>query len=433
MITIKLKIIEDISKELFPFKKKWNNIYRYAFNRFIDSKNMSQFDSYSIMNNMNNVDEIDVSWKRQAFSQAYALYKAIKKQGNNSLIFGGKFNFLKLKKGLISKEEFNKLKDIKISMEGSKCDPNGNRKFKFDVEKMECKVKLIDQLTFHIENSSKRNMELLKLLSIKSKNHEIPVTYGLDEEYLYITFDEKKLGCNLNYLPIKDRILSIDSNPNYIGYSIVENEKILYKEVLDLSKVKFNRNKKMFELSQIAKYINSIALHFRVEMIGIEKLNITSRDHKKGNVYNRTVNNDWSRNYFFNLIRKNSNISNIKIQEIAAQYSSTIGCVMNPSEVDSIAASLELNRRLLIFKKIYIDKTMKKEDVIFPKWDVESLPTHWKKMVNEYNILNWVELHNLIKKTKTSYRFLYKDFVKSQKVLRFKSRQSLVDKCLCFI
>ena len=50
-----------------------------------------------------------------------------------------------------------------------------------------------------------------------------------------------------------------------------------------------------------------------------------------------------------------------------------------------------------------------------------------------FNILNWVELHNLIKKTKTSYRFLYKDFIKSQQVLRFESRQSLVDKCLCFI
>ena len=435
MITIKLKIKDDISSSFVPFQMKWNWIYRYAFNRFSDSnKKLSTFDAFDAIKNLNNVDDIDLSWKREAFKAANALYKANKALGIETTIFGGKDEFLRLKKQLITVEEFRYKRDIKITMEGSQGDIMGNRKFKFNVDTLECEVKLFSKLKFKVETASKKQMELLSLALKKAAIHQIPLTYSLDTNYLYISFEEKKLKCNLNYIPIENRLLAIDSNPNYIGYSIVdEGNKVIYKEVISLFKIK-KKNKKKYELAQISKYINSIALHFKVEMIGFEQLKMKSKDHNKGKNLNRLINNNWSRTFFLNLVRKNANLSNIKVQDIAANYSSTIGCVMHPDETDSIAASLELNRRLRLFKKIYIDKTIEKQDVIFPKWDVNMLPTRWKNMVADRNILNWVQLHAEIKKSKLSYRFLYKDFVdtKSQKVFRLYSWKSLVDCTPCF-
>jgi hypothetical protein len=166
-------------------------------------------------------------------------------------------------------------------------------------------------------------------------------------------------------------------------------------------------------------------------MIGIEKLSIENKNHSKGKCFNRMINNNWCRNHFINSLKKQCNIYKIKIQEILTQYSSFIGCVLHEHETDSIAASLEINRRLLLFKRIYLDKTQEKDDIIFPKWNINVLPTRWKEMAEMNGVSSWKELYQSIKNTKHSYRFLFNDWKQSREVLRFKSDSSLVDRIPC--
>ena len=40
MITIKLKLKSSLHEEFDIFQKKWNNVYRYAFNRFTEGKSL---------------------------------------------------------------------------------------------------------------------------------------------------------------------------------------------------------------------------------------------------------------------------------------------------------------------------------------------------------------------------------------------------------
>jgi hypothetical protein len=86
MITLKLKVKSDISSLSF-FQEKWNSVYRFAFNRFMENETLSKFSSFSFIKNINNCDMIDLSWKRQAFNKAYALFKKVKKSKNNGQIY----------------------------------------------------------------------------------------------------------------------------------------------------------------------------------------------------------------------------------------------------------------------------------------------------------------------------------------------------------
>lgn len=422
MITIKLKLKSVLPDEFNLFHHKWNSVYRYSFNRFVEGKSL--FDLYPLLNRINHVEIIDESWKRCAAQQANYLFSTNK---NPHTIFGGKKNFFKRKNHKITKQEFNDLKNIKITMTGSKHD-KGNRKFKFDINSSKGSVKLVNKIEFETIKPSKNQINLLTKALELANNKQLPITYSLDKNYLYVSFEEKDLHLNENYIPITNRCLSLDINPNYIGYSIVNNDnKSIFKEVISLKNIS-NKNKKKHELRQISKYIITLAMHYKVEIVGIEKLNISNKNNNKGRRFNKLINNDWCRNLFLNSIRKHCALNNIKIQELIANYSSFIGCINHEKDVDSVAASLELNRRLLLFKKIYLDRSQEKTDIICPVWDINKLSTHWKEMVIANNISGWKELYQLVKKSKTSYRFLYDQFKSGRRVLRFKSVASLVDK-----
>ena len=67
-----------------------------------------------------------------------------------------------------------------------------------------------------------KNQELyLKSLYELSLSNSISISYKLDKDYIYISFDESKLA-NKKSEQIPNRVLGIDMNPNYIGWSIVD-------------------------------------------------------------------------------------------------------------------------------------------------------------------------------------------------------------------
>jgi len=51
----------------------------------------------------------------------------------------------------------------------------------------------------------------------------IPISYKLDLNYVYLTFDESKVfDKKIEIQKTKNRVFAIDLNPNYIGWSIVD-------------------------------------------------------------------------------------------------------------------------------------------------------------------------------------------------------------------
>jgi IS605 OrfB family transposase len=276
---------------------------------------------------------------------------------------------------------------------------------------------------------NKNQKNILSQIQLLSEENKGCFTIELDNNYVYIIIDECLVKTKEERNIIKDRILSFDLNPNYIGLSVVDwkdqdNKNIVHKEIISLKllndidvkglpstdkkKIKVN-NKRKYEIMQISKYIINLVKHYKCETLTFEKLNIKSQQHHKGKAFNKLVNNLWLRNPLLNNLKKRCNINNINYQEIIPQYSSFIGQINNPDEIDSIAASLELSRRCYLFNKIYKEKSLTKQNIIFPKFNVDSLNDRWKKTLknNLNNIKSWIELYNVFKKSKTSYRFLF--------------------------
>ena len=164
---------------------------------------------------------------------------------------------------------------------------------------------------------------------------KIGLTYRLNSEYFYICFDLDKLSFD-KYEISKNTTLAIDMNPSYIGLCVINGlDNIIHKEVFDLSKIK-THSKRDYELIEIAKHISELCKHYKVELVGYEKLKIKSDDAGKGKRFNKQVNNDWHRERFVNSLHKWLGLINCKWVEILPEYSSYIGCIMYEDEVDDL-------------------------------------------------------------------------------------------------
>lgn len=228
-------------------------------------------------------------------------------------------------------------------------------------------------------------------------------------------------------------------NPNFIAFAVQDfpSKRIVCRQVFDLTKLNktFDKNKKDFEVCEIAKKISGLAKHFKVEIVGVEKLTMKSKNHNKGRRLNRLINNSWNRRRFSNNLIKRLNILGIKNQEIAAQYSSTVGCLNFPEETDSVAAALEIGRRTWIFKKRFLDKDINfsNTDIIFPAMEWRGLKERWNSILGPYNPKNagYKGIHEYLKQKKklTELRFLFKDYPftdKNWSSFSMKSTNSLV-------
>ena len=175
----------------------------------------------------------------------------------------------------------------------------------------------------------------LKSLYELSLTNSISISYKLDKNYIYITVDEAKLA-NKKSEQLTNRVLGIDMNPNYIGWTIVDWKSSsefkviesgvysfkkfsdLYKQLNDLKNVSSDdprriklSNKRTYETIKVAENIINKAIYYKCRVISIEDLNMKSSDKDKGKDYNALCNNHWLRTTFCNQLRKRTNIHKI--------------------------------------------------------------------------------------------------------------------------
>ena len=432
-----LHIIQD-------YMKQYSSAQHFVYNRIQDNK--SQKDIKQQVKQLNNVNLLD-SWFVQCI-----FYDIPKKQ---KIIFGGKKNYFQRLKNNISKEQFKlkRLSPIYSIGEVVNKSVKGNRKFHIeqDLENILFKPNKLTKINLQLIGLNKRKQILSKLYQ-KQERKEIKIAYKLDLEYIYIIFEETDIY-NYEIKFIKNRVLALDLNPNYIGWSIVDWKSeaefnVIKSGVYSIKKLndkdfnlknkgynsdskerKYISDKRNFETIQIVKNIINKSIYYKCQLISIEDLNIKTSDKELGKRFNKLVNNSWCRNTFVNNLTKRCNIFNIKLLKVKSEYSSFIGNFLYRSLhlPDMILASIEIGRRGYEFYNQYISKTKQiKKNIIRP--NLSMFNKLYLKSLEEFNLQpiykDLIELYYFFKKSKLKYRLSIDSF--NLQFSRFTSNKSYI-------
>lgn len=412
MKTIKLKIKNKINltKEL----KEFNSIARFSFNRFQEGLKEKE-----VRSKVNELFKNNCWFNQCAIKVGQQLFK---KHKDKHIIFGGKSLMVKYLKKLITKEEYQSKKLLPLNIQGEVC-KKGNRLFNFDLvnSKLELKLSKKNHQEIEFYKPSKNLYTELSKIQELIENKQLTLTVSLNNEYIWLTFDESLLEIQEKFKDLKKaRVLGIDLNPNYIGLSILEFNKnkqfkVLHKQVFDLSNLnitskksskdkssKYLTNKRKFELIQVCYEINKLINYWKCSKLCIEDLNIKSNNKGSGRTFNRLCNNVWNRNLVINKLKMLSVIYGYELVEVNPVYSSFIGNLLygNENTPDMIASSIEIGRRG--YKKF-------SKGWFYPIFSIEHLNEQWKQTLS--GIEDWKSAFKEVKKSKLKYRFQLIDFV----------------------
>ena len=432
-----LNIIQD-------YMKQYSSVQHFVYNRINECK--SQKDIKQQIKTLNNINLLD-SWFIQC-----SFYDIPKKQ---KIIFGGKKNYFQRLKNNISKEQFKQKRLSPIYSIGEIVNKSvkGNRKFHIeqDLENIIFKPNKLTKINLQLIGLNKRKQILSKLYQ-KQERKEIKIAYKLDLEYIYIIFEETDIY-NYDTKFIKNRVLALDLNPNYIGWSIVDWKSesefdVIKSGVYSIKKLndkdfslknkgyssesnerKYISVKRNFETLQIVKNIVNKSIYYKCQIISIEDLNIKTSDKELGKRFNKLVNNSWCRNVFVNNLIKRCNIHNIKLLKVKPEYSSFIGNFLYRSLnlPDMVLASIEIGRRGYEFYNQYISKTKEiKKNIVRP--NLIMFQKLYLKSLEEFKLQptykDLIELYYFFKKSKLKYRLSIDDF--NLQFSRFTSYKSYI-------
>ncbi len=425
MITLKIpyRSSEEFKIVLNNLRREYSCLVRYSYNRLKD--HTSEKDIRFLHKSLNNIDNLD-AWTRQcSINEAKQI---LNKHGENKVIFGGKSNMIRYLKGLINKDEYKISRLLPLNIFGEKAN-GGNRKFKLDLfnNKIVYKHSRLEHFELEIPELRGSYRDLYRLM-------DNPITYSvkLTDKHIFISFEEFKEDFNI----LENRYLGIDLNPEFIGISIKEDDKVIYTKLYSLKKLtdkiiglkvkssdnrsKSLNNKLNHEILQISKNISEISKKFNCKFIFIEDLSF-----KGGTFSNRKNKNLWKREIFINNLTKRSCINGQKLYKVNPAYSSFIGNLQWNYD-DPVNASLEIGRRgysciILKNKQFYPELKLKEE-----------LKSQWKDKFNLDDFKTWKELFNFIKNLGLRYRVstgvVFREFKTNKSLVGYINHQSY----LCF-
>ncbi len=388
-VTFNDKIEEDI--------RIYSSVVRYSFNRFQDGLKIKEI-YHDCCQKFNLGSHLLICANREAQS-------LFKREGNKKVIFG---DFKRRIKGLISNIEFKNTKSRGFTSEGQ-ANQKGNRHFKFDIfnNTIIYKRNKKEHISLELPNLKKKVKEELLKVQFLMEEKKLPVTIKLKNGYIFITFDESIIHDELKLKDLKsNRVMGIDLNPNYIGFSILEfkDEKfrVIKKGVFDVTLLNknFKKNKKRHELRELNHKIIGICKHYKVSKICVEELNISSSNKSRGKTFNRLCNNQWNREVSLNNLKVLTSIYGIELIEVNPIYSSFVGNIEygNSSTPDMVASSIEIARRgYKKFSKGWFYPTLNLEKV-------KNKFNQWKEEIYS-DVKSWKELFDKVKKSGMRYRF----------------------------
>jgi len=433
LITLKVKYStdEESLKYIYYVQKDFNKVLRVTYNRICENGEYSTKELTAIQANLNNIDGCKSHLKNSAIYKSREIYAINKASNPQKVVFGGRGSFIDRCNHKISKDEFSKKRMFPIYAIGQ-CNCHGNRLFKIlDTHTIIFKPDIEHHIKLTLNNVGKnREKQLLKLIELQKAN-SISLTYELDLDHVYITFDNS-LFENHRYPIKKDRTIQIDVNPNYVGWSVTDWKQDYdfhlvasgmfslkplndYENNLSVSsdskESKYVANKRKHEVIEISKELFKLCKHYHCEVFAMEELTMNTPSLSKGKRLNRLINGQWCRKLLFQQIRKHILSSSTTLVEVQPQYSSIIGNLVNRhlELPDPVLASIEIGRRGHEFSCQYIFKRRQPEKtVVFPKLETvkKSIIQSLEELgidVPEFNY--WNELWSVVKKSKVKYRF----------------------------
>lgn len=390
---------DDFNTVLLDLRRVQSSIYRVAYKHA--SLGLTELD---VRHHCKSLFSSSDSWLLQSavkkgigqFKADFELAKLENREFTGNRIFGGKKNFIRRNKGLITHEEWKECRLESLYFIGE-APVYGNRKFSFNV----------DSITFKPYKGAKFELSFPTLHGNWSKEYQniveattnkaIPVTVSLDEKFIYLSFEENKLKTKKPKKIIKGRYLGIDLNPNYIGVSYFDENKELLDTTLynfkGLTGKNINHDKLKHEVREVAIAIGSQAQHYQVEYIFVEELKFGQGDKKKGKAFNRLTTSQFLFNEFIRMLSKFG-----VVKKVNAAYSSTIGNIVHHQYPDPIAASMEIARRGIESRVVKGSKSFYPAMV-----QIEELQRRWKDVVFP-KFGSWIELHRYLKVTGLKYR-----------------------------
>ena len=439
IITLKLKYETENNSRILEMIKNYNSIFNITYNFMFNNSNSSTKEIITYINSKNNLF-LDTYFKNSAICDCKT---EISKNKDKKIIFGGKKLFFDRMNNKITKEEYKIQKLRPLQVVGVSYN-KGNCKFQI-ISKYQIlfKPNSKEHFILDLKNIGKNYEKKLELLKIGQDNKELPITYKLSKDYIYVSFDNSIIEKN-KFKPTKklnNRVFAIDMNPNYIGWSVVDwknqNEHNTIKSgIISLKNLndydnslkdkgfsseskerKYIFNKRRMECINISYELCKLANHYRCEIFGIEDLVISNSDKGKGKRFNKLCNNQWCRNILVSTIEKLNCLYEIKTQKVMANYSSFEGNLVYREErlPDMCLSSIEIGRRSYEFYHQHVLKDKNKEkNIIFDK--IENVRNRVEKSLEELDYKgtwsNLLDLYYSLKKVKCKYRFSIEDAIK---------------------
>jgi hypothetical protein len=395
LITIKRphNIVDD---RLINFLKEGNKIKRLSFNWFKKNSGGKVSECEQYIKSLNNI-KLDASWIKSLVNMTKNI------DNNKSVLFGDRklFNKLTNKDYKTEIERIELKKQFKLSknkhqllMRGSSSDSNSNRKGKLELinDILKVQFKIDKNNYFDIELDLKRNQlkDIKRLIELNDSKKGY-FNIGIDDKNIFIQYDNKLISEDVKHLK-QNRVMGIDLNPYEIGLVILDNNKLIYKEVIGIEKLVKLRSayKTDNELSCIGEYIVKLCKHYRCGYLVIEDLNLKNSSVK--------LFNEWNKNDIVNSLNKWTDYFNIKFCPKPAYYSTFIGQFNNPSLPDCLASAIEMALRYKLTSK-EINKRI--ESFLDKKIYINSLPNRWKE-----EVLKGKSLFNDVVSFRSIYLFL---------------------------
>ena len=136
-------------------------------------------------------------------------------KSTDPIVFGGKKLFKERCVHKISHEEFIMKKLLPLTSIGEAI-RYANRLFTIlDEKTILFKLTKHDHFNLNISSLGKKRTKEIKQLIELQNNQQISITYKLDLNYIYLTFDYNQLK-TYNYHVKPNRVMAIDMNPNFV-------------------------------------------------------------------------------------------------------------------------------------------------------------------------------------------------------------------------
>jgi IS605 OrfB family transposase len=363
-LTKRLKKLEDSLKREITFGgKETQRVLTKLYNNIeviMKETDVLKRDNM-LIENQRKIDEQSQLWDEKRIMHFYIVGEA--NQGGNRFVT---FDFEK--KTLTYKPYRGKKIIITYSCSGSQQEQLKKLQAQIDVGKISVTLKISTKQVcisfddeklseFYLEETTKRK-ELAKI-----KKMDIPDEEKRKLRYTVKTEYEEEAKAKKLTEKIKNRYMSVDLNPEYIGFCIADKglngiKKIIHEGVVDLTElnkklglasdnirtIKQN-SKRRNEICNVWKKIFDTATRFRVAHFVKENLsNLGANEKFDSKSSNQKVRNFWHRTLTEHQITKRCTKYGIELIEVDPAYSSFIGNMLY-NNFDATNAAIEICRR----------------------------------------------------------------------------------------